>query len=110
VIRLRCENAKGEARSITLDGELAELIERRNKARQVKTENAVIIADLVFHHNGQPIIDFPQAWATSCRMAGVPERVAMSVSGHKTRSIFESLQHRERTGFARSNAAYTKNT
>jgi integrase len=111
LIRLRGENVKnGESRSITADGELAELLERRKKARQVKTKTAVLIADLVFHHGGEPIVDFRKAWATACRMAGVegklfhdfrrtavrnmvragvPERVAMSISGHKTRSIFD---------------------
>ncbi len=111
VIRLRGENSKnGEARSITLDGELAELMERRKTARQVKTDSAVMLCDLVFHHDGHPIVDFRKAWATACKMAGVqgklfhdfrrtavrnmvragvPERVAMSISGHKTRSIFD---------------------
>jgi integrase len=111
VIRLRAENSKnGEGRTITLDGELAELIERRKTARQVKTANGVMIAALVFHHDGEPIVDFRKAWATACKMAnvqgklfhdlrrtairnmvraGVPERVAMSISGHKTRSVFD---------------------
>jgi len=111
VIRLRGENSKnGEGRTITLDGELAELIERRKAARQVKTANGGMIAALVFHHDGEPIVDFRKAWATACKMAnvqgklfhdlrrtavrnmvraGVPERVAMSISGHKTRSIFD---------------------
>jgi integrase len=111
VIRLRRENSKnGEARSITLDGELAELMERRKTARQVKTESAVMLCALVFHHDGQPIVDFRKSWGTACKMAGVQgklfhdfrrtavrnmvragvhERVAMSISGHKTRSIFD---------------------
>jgi integrase len=111
VVRLRGENSKnGESRSITGDGELADLMERRRKDRQVKTDSVVIVADLVFHHDGQPIVDFRKAWATACKMAsvqgklfhdfrrtavrnmvraGVPERVAMSISGHKTRSIFD---------------------
>jgi integrase len=111
VIRLRGENAKnGESRSITLDGELAEVMEQRKAARQVKTDSGVMLADLVFHNGGNAIVDFRKAWATACKMAGcagklfhdfrrtavrnmvragVPERVAMTISGHKTRSIFD---------------------
>jgi integrase len=137
IIRLRGENAKnGEARAVTLDGELADLIERRRAARQVETENAVVLVALVFHHNGEPVGDFRKAWATACVAAGlgrfqcrrceqtanghkcerchsdtkyvgrifhdfrrtavrnmvragVQERVAMSISGHKTRSVFD---------------------
>ena len=144
VIRLRAENAKnGKARSVAIEGELAELLERRRVARQVKKDSSpVILSALIFHRNGEPIGDFRKAWATACVMAGlgklvcprcngavdaeykcagcsrewdrdelkyvgrifhdfrrtavrdmvragVPETVAMSISGHKTRSMFD---------------------
>lgn len=137
VVRLRAENSKnGEGRTVTLSGDLADLIERRRTARQVKTECGVALAAYVFHHEGAQVGDFRKAWATACvaagqgqfvcdsckqmaggRMcedcgeqarytgrifhdfrrtavrnmvrAGVPERVAMTISGHKTRAIFD---------------------
>jgi len=109
VIRLRAVNAKTrEARMIPLEGELAELIERRRAARQVEVDGTVMISSLIFHRAGAPIGDFRKAWAragkkagilrifhdlrrSGCRNminAGVPQNIAMKISGHKTNSMF----------------------
>jgi Phage integrase family len=109
VIRLRAENAKtGEARMIPLEGELGELIARRRAARQVELDGTVMISSLIFHRAGKPIGDFRKAWAragkkagiqrifhdlrrSACKnmlAAGVPQSIAMKISGHKTDSMF----------------------
>jgi integrase len=151
-ILLRPENAKnGEARSIPIEGELTELMDRRRTARQIRKPNApVVLSNYVFHRDGELVRDFRKAWATACVMAGlgrmvcpkcdgtvdadykcalcckqwtreelkytgrifhdfrrtavrdmvragVPETVAMSISGHKTRSMFDRYNiHDER--------------
>ncbi len=93
-----------------LEGDLAELIDRRWQARLFETAGNVRVAALVFHRDGEPVGDFRKAWATACDTAGVPdklfhdlrrtaarnmvragvpERVAMAVTGHVTRSMFD---------------------
>ena len=104
VIRLRPEISKNkDGRLLPINGELLDITER---ARQ----NRILSCPYVFHENGQPIGSFRKAWKTACRApglgqiivhdlrrsavrnmvrAGIPERVAMSLSGHKTRSVFD---------------------
>ncbi len=111
VIRLRAENGKnGNSRLLPMEGKLSELIERRKAARQVKVKGTVMLSGLIFHRKGQPIKEFRKAWATACRMAGVPGRlfhdlrrsavrhliragvsqhVAQSISGHRSPSMFK---------------------
>jgi integrase len=106
-IRLDDEDSKnGEGRSLVTAGELAQLMERRQAARMAGN----VLSSFVFHRNGGPVKRFQKAWASACRKAGCPERlfhdlrrsavrnlirsgvpqfVAMSISGHKTVSMFK---------------------
>jgi integrase len=93
-----------------LEGDLAELIDRRWEARLFAHDTNPGVAVFVFHRDGKPVGDFKKSWATACGTAGVPdklfhdlrrtaarnmvraavpERVAMAVTGHVTRSMFD---------------------
>jgi Phage integrase family len=111
LLTLRGENAKsGGARTIPCEGELSELLARRRERRPVKVGGTVMLCDLIFHRQGKPIREFRKAWRTACRMAHIPGRlfhdlrrsavrdlvrsgvsqnVAMSISGHRSLSMFE---------------------
>jgi integrase len=104
VVRLRPEVSKNkDGRVLPLHGELLEIIERARRNRLAE-------CPFVFHLKGKRVGDFRKAWKrarkeaklgslivhdlrrTAVRnyvRAGVPERVAMSLSGHKTRSVFD---------------------
>lgn len=125
IIRLRGENAKnGEARKVALEGEMWEIIQRRASFREIISETGVRSIPLVFHRDGEPVKSIRKAWATACKLAGIPEKkiiekdgkskmlpgklfhdlrrtavrnmvragipesIAMKISGHKTRSVF----------------------
>lgn len=103
-IRLRPELSKNrEGRVLVLSKPLRELIERRWQARALG-------CPFVFQVNGRPVGDFRKTWKRACKAAGlsgklfhdlrrtavrnlvragVPERVAMAITGHKTRSVFD---------------------
>jgi integrase len=104
VIRLRAAHSKNKRpRVVILRGELRALLDRRAAARRLD-------CPLVFHRDGQPLGDFRKAWRAACATAGltgrlfhdmrrsavrnmvragVPERVAMAMSGHRTRAVFD---------------------
>ena len=107
VIRLDpAQNKSRTVRVLALQGELAALIERRWHARKVGNT----LVPYVFHHAGRQLNHFRQAWLTACRQAGleqrwfhslrrsaarnmslqgIPEKVIMSIMGHKTRVMFD---------------------
>src|SRR5215475_14358224 len=102
-VRLRMENSKNkEPRILPLTDRLWEIVQERTKHRRLD-------CPYVFHQEGQKIGDFRKAWKTACKKsgrenvivhdlrrcaarnlsrAGVPEAVAMEITGHKTRSMY----------------------
>ena len=106
LIRLRGEHSKNrEARSVAIAGQLFDLIARRREARLV---GGTTLSQFVFHRSGSSVQEFRKAWASACKKAGVdrlfhdlrrsavrnmirsgvPQSIAMKISGHKTASMF----------------------
>ena len=106
---VRLEPAQNKARTVrvlALQGELAALIERRWQARKVGNT----LVPHVFHRDGSQLGTFRWPWHKACRQAGlghrwfhslrrsaarnmslqgIPEKVIMSIMGHKTRVMFD---------------------
>lgn len=104
VIRLRPSQSKSRiGRVYAMSGEALAVIERRDAAR-------TLVAPLVFHRAGAPVGDWRKVWKRACKDAGVPdklfhdlrrtvvrnltrsgtpERLAMSITGHRTRKVFD---------------------
>jgi integrase len=112
VVRLEPDTTKNdEAREFPFAvlPDLAVLLaDQRDVCDQLKRKG--VICARVFHRNGRPIRNFRTVWATACKAAGCPgriphdfrrtavrnlvragisEKVAMTLTGHKTRSVFD---------------------
>jgi integrase len=103
-LRLHARDAKiGHGRALVLERELRAIIDRRVRGRRLD-------CPLIFHRGGRPMGEFRKAWKRACREAGVEGKlvydlrrtavrnmvragvdpsVAMKISGHRTRSIFD---------------------
>jgi integrase len=97
------ETKNKSARSLYLSDELLDLLKKQNLRRGKS-------CSFVFHRNGKRILDFRGAWQKACEAAGIPgklfhdfrrtavrnltrsgtqEAIAMKITGHKTRSVFD---------------------
>ena len=105
-----CKNRK--PRVIPLGPELAEIVDRRRKARRVLPMDGIArCAEPIFHRgDGLPVREFKRSWATATDKAkcagrlfhdlrrtcarrllaaGVPQVVAREMTGHRTSAMFD---------------------
>jgi integrase len=103
-LRLHARDAKtGYGRPLALEGELRRIIERRLQTRRLD-------CPIIFHRGGTSMGSFRKTWNRACKeaglegkllydlrrtavrnmvRAGVDPAVAMKISGHRTRSVFD---------------------
>lgn len=109
IVRLEVGDTKNEeARTVYLDEELKQIFQKQWEKRR---KTGRLIPYVFLNEKGtDKTKDFRKAWSKACKAsgvgkklfhdlrrtavrnmvrAGVPERVAMMVSGHKTRSVFQ---------------------
>lgn len=100
----------GEGRTFPMTRDLREVLEQQKAITENLQRQFKVVCPRVFHRSGRPIKSFRVAFRTACTgsgcpgrvlhdfrrtavrnlvRAGIPERVAMQMTGHKTRSVFE---------------------
>jgi integrase len=106
-IRLEPGTTKNkQARTLPIYGEMVERLRIEKEIRDSKFPTC----QHVFHRNGEPIRNFRKSWDAACTAAGlaglmfhdlrrtavrnmvragIPEKTAMAISGHKTRAVFD---------------------
>lgn len=113
IVRLEAGETKNDdARTVYLNKELQEVFQREEDARKERLKKQMTIIPYVFTNEsgGGPVKDFRRSWVKACATAkigkrlfhdfrrtavrnmiraGIPERVAMMVSGYKSRSVFD---------------------
>lgn len=111
IVRLEPGHSKGEeGRTLPLTPDILAMFRAQRTHTTALEHRTKRIIPWVFHRHGTQIREFRRAWKSACRKAGVPgahfhdlrrtavrnlvrasvpERVAMQITGHKTRSIFD---------------------
>ena len=99
-----------EGRTFPMTRELRDVLHQQRAITENLQRQLKVVCPSVFHRSGRPIKSFRSAFRTACAeagcpgrilhdfrrtavrnlvRAGIPERVAMQMAGHKTRSVFE---------------------
>jgi integrase len=99
----------GRPRTVPIAGELSGVIERCAASRRFRAGGVEIESAFLFHRYGRGVKDIAKPWTRACRLAkvpgrlfhdlrrtaarnlivaGVPQSVAMEITGHVTASVF----------------------
>jgi integrase len=111
IVRLEPGTTKNkQGREFPFTAELRDILEAQREKSKLLQKKRGTICPWVFNRNGRQVKSFKHAWKTASEKAalpwaiphdfrrtavrnlvraGIPERVAMMLTGHKTRSVFE---------------------